>query len=354
MKAIKKQSHKAGLPPGALVHVGELKSSSSTVTVCGYSESIYQEKDTDNVNDLRKMLKEEAPVIWVHLEGLAGTDLLEEIGLFFNLHKLTLEDILNTDQRSRQETYENYTYVVLKTLFYNDKEHKIETEQISLIVGERHVISVSERESDNFVKVRQRIKSNKGILHKKGADYLAYTLLDRVVDDYFAVLEAVGERLESLEESLLASPDEKTLKAVHSLKREMLGMRQAVWPLREALTGLEQSDSVFVHADTALHLRDVYFHVVQIVDTVEIYREMLSGLIEIYLSSLNNRLNEVMKILTMFAAIFIPLTLISGIYGMNFKYMPELSWHYGYPFSIGLMATVVIAMLLFFRRKKWI
>jgi magnesium transporter len=349
-----KQSHKAGLPPGVMVHVGELKSSNSLITVCGYGEDLYWEKKTDDLKEWREILKEKAPVIWVNVDGLARIDLLQEIGGFFNLHQLTLEDILNSDQRSRQEAYDDYTYVVLKALSYDENEHRVEDEQVSIIIGKDYVISISERETDNFELLRGRIDAGKGSIRKGGPDYLAYALLDIVVDNYFAVLEKAGERLETLEELLLERPDEQTLQDVHGLKRQMLRIRQAVWPLRDALIGLEQSDSVFLHSDTALHLRDVYFHAVQIIDTIEIYREMLSGMLEIYLSSVNNKLNEVMKILTMFAAIFIPLTLISGIYGMNFIYMPELSWPYGYPFAIGLMVTVAAVMFFYFRRKKWL
>jgi magnesium transporter len=349
-----RKSHKAGLPPGTLIHVGELKSSISIVTVCGYDQDLYWEKKTDDVEECRALLEERAPVRWVNIDGLAGINLLQEIGGYFNLHQLTLEDILNTDQRPRQEPYNNYTYVVLKALNYNEEEKKVESEQVSLIIGSDYVFSISERETDIFESLRKRIAAGKGNIRKQGADYLAYSLLDIIVDNYFSVLEKVGERLEALEEMLLTSPDEKTLQAVHFYKREMLGMRQAIWPLREALIGLEQSDSVFVHTDTALHLRDVYFHAVQIIDTIEIYREMLSVMLEIYLSSVNNRLNEVMKILTIFAAIFIPLTLISGIYGMNFIYMPELNWRYGYQFALGLMVVVAAIMLHYFKRKNWL
>ncbi len=342
------------MPPGALVHVGDLKSNTSLTTICGYGEKIYWEKKTDEVGELSKLLSETAPVIWLNIDGLALIDMLQEIGTFYNLHHLTLEDILNTDQRPKQEAYEDYTYLVFRALAFNDIEHTIESEQVSLIIGESYVISVSERETDLFTTMRKRIETNNSPVRKHGADYLAYALLDIIVDQYFVVLEKAGERLESLEELLLTKPDEKTLQAIHSLKRQMINVRKAVWPLREALAGLEQSESVFAQPSVALHLRDVYSHLLQVIDTVEIYREMLSGLLEIYLSSVNNRLNEVMKILTIFAAIFIPLTLISGIYGMNFKYMPEINWVYGYPFAIGLMVTIAAIMLFYFRRKKWL
>jgi magnesium transporter len=353
MKSIK-QSQKAGLPPGTLVHIGELKSNTSLVTFCGYGENTYWEKNTDEVGECRKLLNEEAPIKWVNIDGLARIEILKEIGLFYNLHHLTLEDILNTDQRPRQEAYEDYTYITFKALAFNDDNHTVESEQVSLVIGDNYLISVSERETDLFTTMRRRIENNRGTARKHGTDYLAYSLLDIVVDQYFLVLEKAGERLDSLEESILAKPDEKTLHAIHNLKREMINMRIAVWPLREALVGLEQSDSIFAEPSVALHLRDVYSHLLQVIDTVEIYRELLSGLLEIYLSSVNNRLSEIMKILTIFAATFIPLTLISGIYGMNFIYMPELHWLYGYPFAVGLMVTVAGALLIYFKRKKWL
>ncbi|OPL11570.1 MAG: magnesium transporter [Firmicutes bacterium ML8_F2] len=347
------QSYKAGLPPGSLVHVGELKSNTSEVTVCGYGKDFYRENKTSEPEECLSLLEEEAIVVWVNLDGLADIEMLQRIGNFFNLHRLTLEDILNNEQRPRQEAYENYTYIVLKALVYNDDYNRIDTEQVSIVIGSNYVFSVCERKTELFDTLRKRLASDKSSIRKKGADYLAYAIMDMVVDGYFPVLEKVSDHLENLEELLLEKPEEKILHALHRLKREMLGMRQAVWPLREALIGLEKSDSIFIQTDNAFHLRDVYSHTVQIIETAEIYREILSGLFEIYLSSVNNRLNEVMKILTIFAAIFIPLTLISGIYGMNFAYMPELNWRYGYPFSLGLMAVVVVFMLLYFRRKRW-
>ncbi|MDW7729185.1 MAG: magnesium/cobalt transporter CorA [Bacillota bacterium] len=354
MMKIVRQSHKAGLPPGTLIHTGDLKSKTSLVTFCKYGDTIYREEKTNDLNKIHSLLIEPAPVTWINIDGLGRIDLLSEVGSYYNLHHLTLEDILDTEQRPRQEAYEDYTYIICRALVFNENTDDIESEQVSLVMGNNYVISVSERETDLFKAMRKRIELNKGSARKESPDYLAYSLLDIIVDQYYIVIEKAGERLEALEEALLAKPDESTLQAVHRLKRNMISMRQAVWPLREALVGLEQSDAVFNHPSVALHLRDVYSHVVQIIDTVDIYREMLSGLIEIYLSSVNNRLNEVMKILTIFAAIFIPLTLISGIYGMNFVYMPELNWLYGYPFALGLMAAVAVVLLLYFKRKKWL
>jgi magnesium transporter len=354
MRESVRKSDKTGLPPGALIHVGELKSNTSTVTVCGYDNDLFWVEKTDDLKICLSLFEQKAPVLWVHIDGLANIELLEGIGSHFNLHHLTLEDILNADQRPRQEPYEDYTYLVLKSVFYNEKEQAFEFTQISLVIGQNFVISISDCDTSIFEPLKKRIAAGKGNIRMHGSDYLAYSLIDIVVDSYYAVLENFGEKLDSLEESLLKSMNDKTLHSIHFYKREMFRIRQAVWPLREALNGLIQSDSVFIHAETNLHLRDVYSHAVQIIDSIEIYREMLSAMTEIYLSIVNNKLNEVMKILTIFAAIFIPLTLISGIYGMNFLYMPELSWRYGYLFALSLMAVVAAVLLCYFKRKRWL
>ena len=354
MGDIVRKSDKAGLPPGTLLHVGELKCNTTTVTVCGYDKNIYWEETADDIKSCLALFEQKAPVLWIHIDGLANIELLEGIGKHFNVHHLTLEDILNTDQRPRQEPYEDYTYIVLKSVIYIEDEQALEFNQFSLIIGQSYVISISGCDTGVLEPLKKRIAAGKGNVRTHGSDYLAYALIDIIVDSYYEVLEVFGEKLDSLEESLLKTSNDKTLQSIHFYKREMLRMRQAAWPLREALNGLIQSDSVFLHTETNLHLRDVYSHAVQIIDTIEIYREMISSIIEIYLSIINNRLNEVMKILTIFAAIFIPLTLISGIYGMNFLYMPELGWRYGYFYALSLMAVVAAILLLYFRRKKWL
>ena len=349
-----KQSQKAGLPPGALVYIGQKRSDTTRITVCGYNETTYWEEQTEDREETIALLKREDTVRWVSITGLARIEMLQVIGERFKLHPLTLEDILNTDQRPKQEVFEDYIYISLKMLVSKEADDSVEMEQVSLILGVDYVLSFSESGDEIFKPVRDRIHNNKSSIRSKGPDYLTYALLDSVVDGYYAVLEKVGENIEVLEDKLLTDPSQKTLHDVHRIKGVMLNIRHAVWPLREVLTGLEQSDSAFVNHDTALHMRDVYFHAVQIIDTIEIYREMLSGMLDIYLSSVNNKMNEVMKVLTIFAAIFIPLTLISGIYGMNFKYMPELNWPFGYPLSIALMLVVTGFMLLYFKRKGWL
>jgi magnesium transporter len=349
-----KRSEKAGLPPGVLVHIGKRKSDFTKVTVYGFSESFYLENQTEDRDNCLALLNSEAAVRWVNVDGLARVEILEMLGSYYSLHPLTLEYILNTDQRPKIETFENYTYIVLKMLSYNDAESVVETEQISLVFGSDFVLSFQEWEGDVFASVRERVSLNKGRIRKMGADYLMYSLLDAVVDAYFTVLEKVGERIENAEDILLANPSQQTLHEVYKLKREMVYLRRAVWPLREVVSKLEKADVAFITKPTEIFMRDVYDHIIQVIDTTEIYREMLSGMLDIYLSSVNNKMNEVMKVLTMIATIFIPLTLISGIYGMNFEFMPELNWHYGYPVVLAIMFGVSLSMLIYFRRKKWL
>jgi magnesium transporter len=239
-------------------------------------------------------------------------------------------------------------------LDYDREESKIKVEQVSLILGENFVISFQETEGDIFNPIRERVRNNKGRVRKMGADYLAYVLIDAVVDNYFLILEALGEQIESMEEELVANPTPETLQTIHNLKREMIFLRKSVWPLRELISGLERGESALIRESTGIYLRDVYDHTIQVIDTVETFRDMLSGMLDIYLSSVSNRMNEVMKVLTIIATIFIPLTFLAGIYGMNFEFMPELRWHWSYPLVWCVMIVIGVAMIFYFKRKKWL
>ena len=252
-----------------------------------------------------------------------------------DFHPLVLEDILNTDQRPKMEEYGDYLYIVLKMLHDKGKGNQIEAEQVSLVLGPNFVFSFQESGGDVFDQIRERLRTGKGRLRKMGADYLAYTLVDAIVDYYFVILEKLGERIELLEEELVAHPRTETLKEIHTLKREMIFLRKAVWPLREVISGLQRGESPLVQKTTGIYLRDVYDHTIQVIDTIETFRDMLSGVLDIYLSSVSNRLNPVMKVLTIIATVFMPLTFLAGVYGMNFKYMPELEWRWGYPVALG-------------------
>jgi len=271
-----------------------------------------------------------------------------------NLHHLVIEDIHNTYQRPKAEDYEDFLYIVLKMISWDENLNQAQAEQVSMILGKGYVLSFKEDPGDIFDPVRVRLREGKGRIRKSGADYLAYALLDQVVDNYFLVLENLGERIESLEEELTTNPSPATLKAIHHLKRELIFLRKSVWPLREAINSLERGDSSLFQAETLVYLRDLYDHTIQVMDTIETFRDMVSGMLDIYLSSISNRMNEIMKVLTIIATIFIPLTFIAGVYGMNFANMPELQWPWGYFAVWGVMILVAGGMIIFFKRKGWL
>lgn len=239
-------------------------------------------------------------------------------------------------------------------LFYNENNNEVDVEQISLILGENFVISFQERPGDVFDPIRDRIRNAKGRIRKMGVDYLVYALIDAVVDNYFSIMEKFTEKIESLEEELINDPTPNTSRTIHNLKREMIFLRKSVWPLREVVNVLERGDLRFIKKSTRVFLRDLYDHTIQVIDTIETLRDMVSGMLDIYLSSISNRMNEVMKVLTIIATIFIPLTFIAGIYGMNFRYMPELQWQWGYFTVWIIMGAVAISMLFYFKRKRWL
>jgi magnesium transporter len=261
---------------------------------------------------------------------------------------------MHSDQRPKLEDFDSYMFLICKMITYGDENSEIETEQFSLVVGSNYIISFQEREGDVFNFLRQRIRMGKGRIKKMGPDYLVYALIDAVVDHYFVVLEKLGEKIEILEDEVAENPDRETVQLIHHLKRELIFLRKSVWPLREAVGRLEKSDSGLIQEKTRIFLRDVYDHTIQVIDTVETYRDMASGMLDIYLSSMSNRMNEVMKVLTIIATIFIPLSFIAGIYGMNFKYMPELEWHWAYPILWFIMILIAATMLILFRKKKWL
>ncbi len=353
LKYIKNRSKKSGLPPGTLIHIGEKKSDEVKIRIMDYNEESFQEKEVKTIEECF-IFKDKPTITWIDIEGLHKIENLEMLGKCFGFHSLMLEDILNTDQRPKIEDFGDYIYVVLK-MFFDDKNNEIISEQISLIIGKNYVISFQEgMEGDVFNPIRERIRNGKGRIRKMGSDYLAYSLLDAIVDNYFIILEKLGEKIELIEEELITNPIQKTLQIINSLKREMIFLRKSVWPLREVINGLERGESALIKESTQIYLRDVYDHTIQVIDTIETFRDILAGMLDIYLSSISNRMNEIMKVLTIIATIFIPLTFIVGIYGMNFKYMPELEWQWGYPSILSFMAVVAVFMLFYFKRKKWL
>jgi magnesium transporter len=353
-KLIKKRSRKAGLPPGTLVHIGEKRAEETKITLIDYDEANFQEREIKTVEDCFSF-REKPTVTWINVEGVHQVEVVEKLGHCFGLHPLVLEDILNTDQRPKMEIYGDYVYIVLKMLYGSDPNRLVEAEQVSLILGSNFVISFQEgKGGDVFNPLRERIRSAKGLIRKMGSDYLAYSLIDTIVDHYFLVLERLGERIDLLEEELVVDPTTATIHGIQKFKNEMIFVRRVVWPLREVVSGLGRRESPLIKETTEIYLRDVHDHTVQVMDTIEVYRETLSGMLDIYLSSVSNRLNSVMKVLTIIATIFMPLTFIAGIYGMNFKYMPELEWRWGYAVVWLIIVIIGISMLIYFKRKKWL
>ena len=348
-----RMSKKAGLPPGTLVHVGLKTDEVVSITVMDYSEGEFQEKRVEKVEECFPF-KDKPTVTWINVDGVHQVDIIEKIGKEYDIHPLVLEDILHTDQRPKLEEFENFIFVVLKMLNWDDENEAVQAEQISLLVGPNFVISFQERPGDVFDSIRDRLRQAKGRIRKMGADYLAYSLVDAIVDNYFAVLEKLGDRIELVQEALVSDPTRETLHAIQQLKRELLFLRKSVWPLREVASGFERSESPIVCDATRIYLRDVYDHTIQVIDALETCRDMVSGMLDIYLSSISKKMNEVMKTLTIIATIFIPLTFVAGLYGMNFEFMPELHWRLAYPLVLLVMVVIGIIMLFYFRRKRWL
>ena len=351
MKLVQKRSKKTGLSPGTPIHIGEKRTDAVRITLFDYAGARCDEHVVVDVNELRPPADE--TVAWVNIGGVHKVEVLETFGKHFGLHPLLLEDIANTDQRPKLDDYETYMFLVMKMLTTTD-HGGILVEQVSFVLGRNYVLSFQENGTDVFGAVRDRLKGGKGRLRHNGSDYLLYALIDAVVDQYFAVLEMLGERIESLQERVMADPNPDTLHDIHALKRQLLFLRRAVWPLREAINNLSRSECPFLHEPTKVFFRDVYDHVIQIVDTIETLREMVSASLDIYLSSVSYRLNAVMRVLTVITTIFMPLSFIAGIYGMNFEHMPELKWPWGYPMALGIMGLVASVMLIGFRLKKWL
>ena len=349
----RKASNKVGLPPGSLVHVGEKKAEEVKITMMDYDQTSFMEKEVENVEECFPF-KETPTITWINIDGLHHVEIIEKLGKHFNIHPLIQEDILHTGQRPKMEDFDEYILIILKMLYYDNEEDTVRSEQISIILTSNIVISFQEVPGDVFNSLRERIRNGKGRVRRMGADYLAYALIDSIVDHYFILLEKFGDRIETLEEELAQEPQPETLQAIHNLKQEIIFLRKSVWPLREVISGLERTESSLIHDNISMYLRDVYDHTIQVIDSVETYQDILSGMLDLYLSSVSNRMNEVMKVLTIFASIFIPLTFMAGVYGMNFKFMPELEWRWGYPALWIVMASVATFLIIKFKRKKWL
>jgi magnesium transporter len=342
-----------GASPGTVEYLGERRVERVRITALRFDGERCEERELASIDEA--LAFRDAPgVTWINVDGLHEPAVLERLGALFGLHPLTLEDIVSIHQRPKLDDYQEYLYIVLRALAYDAASGHVQSEQVSLVLGRRFVLSFQETDTAVFRPVRERLSKGTGRLRSSGADYLAYALLDSVVDAYFEILESISQRIETLEDQLVASPSSNLLQSVHALKREMILLRKAVWPLREVVGGLERGESPLIQAGTRLFLRDIYDHTVQVIDAVESFRDMLSGLQDLYLSSLSHRMNEVMKILTIIATIFVPLTFLAGVYGMNFTHFPELKWKWGYLGFWLVSVAVGGSMLAYFRRKKWL
>ncbi len=337
------------------------------ITIIDYDEQHYHEAEAKEVEECFRF-KDMSSVTWINIDGLHQMDVLEKLGSCYGIHPLVLEDIL-TDQRPKIEDYDDYIFIVLKMLYYDEEgdrkaddeddedglgDTNLDVDQVSMILGPNFIISFKEKEVDVFNPLRDRLRTAKGKIRKQGADYLAYSMIDAIVDHYFLIMETLGERFEDLEDAVVSDPEPGILPIIYNLKRDMLFLRKSVWPLREAISKMQRSDSHLVSEAIKIYLRDVYDHTIQVIENVETFRDMSASLLETYLSSLSNKLNEVIKLLTIISTIFIPLTFLAGLYGMNFRFMPELDSPFGYPAVLILMLMVVVVMMVYFRKKEWI
>lgn len=352
-RANKKLAETGHLPPGTLVHVGERTVDKVRISFMQYDAQTVNEEPGLTADQILKLPKCKSN-LWIHVEGLHDLALVEAIGKRFDLHPLVLEDLINTAQRPKAEDSGDYLFFVIKLLHYMDETCEMDSEQMGFVLGSNFLLTFREAAGSEFDDLRERIRAGKGRARTSGVDYLAYCLVDTVVDDYFVSLEKLAERIELLEEELVSNPTTDTLELIHRLKTDMIFLRRSVWPLREIVNRLIVSDGGLVKPPTVPYWRDVYDHTIHAIETMETYREILSGMLDIYLSSMSNRLNETMKVLTLIATVFIPLTFMTGWYGMNFKNMPELQWEWGYPVFVGVVATVVALILGIFRRNRWI
>lgn len=353
LKALRKHSRKTGLPPGTLVFTGEQKVEKPELALFIYNEEVC-EQVTDAKLEQCLVQPIEHKNIWINVAGLHNVELVEKLNTYFHIHPLVIEDILNTEQRAKVEEFDNYLFITLKALSWNEKAQNFTSEQISIVFGKNFLLSFQEQNTPLFAKIQERLCRAQSRLRERSTDYLAYALLDVVVDHYFIILEKLGEIIDDVEGLIITRPMPNDAHTLYHLKQQMYEFRKAVWPLREVVNHLLRSDDKIIEHNTTIYLRDVYDHTIQAIDTIENFRDMLAGMLDIYLSTITNRMNEVMKVLTIISTIFIPITFIASIYGMNFSHMPELQSRWGYPITLGVMVVMALIMVLYFKRKKWL
>lgn len=346
-----RHSAKAGLPPGSLVHIGAERTDKITIELLDYTPTDASRLNIESVEELKRCLNTDS-VSWVNVNGVHDPKLVASIGKIYGIHELVLEDVLNTEHQPKVEPFDTYVFFTMKMMSYNDNG-ALEKEQLSIIFSNAFVLCFQEKKGDVFDPLRERILKSSGIIRKKGNDYLVYRLIDTVVDNYFFIVEQIEEKLEDLEEGILLNIDIDHTLEIQRLKREILLLKRSLLPLRDAVSSLEKGFSEIIEPENDKYFHDVYDHLIQIQESLESNREVLSSLMDLQLANMSNRMNEVMRVLTVIATIFIPLTFVAGIYGMNFQYMPELQWKYGYAGVWGFMFLIFAGMLYFFKRKKW-
>jgi magnesium transporter len=351
-KRISKYKKKLGLSPGSVIYTGNKESQELFIESFDYDNDKFEEKVHSNIEDVFDF-KNTNTKTWININGLNHIKAIQEIGNHFDLHALTLEDIVNTNHRPKIDDYTSYIFIVLKMLYYDENE-EIVNEQVSFILSENYVLSFQEAEGDVFDPLRERIRNPKGRIRTLGTDYLLYALIDAIADHYFVVIETLSHKIEDLEDDLFKGfSQEEISNQIQNLKREILKIRRAIFPLREIINRIEKNDSIFIRSSTMPYFRDIYDHIIQVSDNIEIYREMIWGLMDMYMTSISNKMNQIMKVLTIISTIFIPLTFLAGIYGMNFDNIPELHYKNAYFILWGIMISLFLIMLYFFKRKKW-
>ena len=349
----KKRKKEVGLPPGTLIYTGDKIKEKTKIKVTDYNEEFYEFQEFKEIQkDLTTF--EKGLTRWIDILGLAEVKVIEEIGRQFNLHPLVLEDILSPNQLPKFEDYGNYIFIIIRKVIWIEEEQEFDFEQISLVLGENYVISFQEQETNLFNPIYERIQVPKGRVRSMNADYLYYVLIDIIVDNYFIILEKVGEDIENTEDILIKNPEPETLKLIYRLKRSSIELRKSIWPIREVINKLQREQSNLIGKDLQIYLRDIYDHIFRISDLLENYREIIFGMLDMYLSSVSNKMNDIMKVLTIISTIFIPISFLAGFYGMNFRYMPELVQPLAYPLLIFIMIIIAVIMLYYFKRKRWL
>ncbi len=348
-----RRKSKIGMSPGSLIYTGERTTEPVKISVMDYTPDRVDEFSDASLDHIRACLAHDS-ITWINVSGIHDMEIVEKIGKIFDLHPLVLEDLVNPRHRAKMDAYDNYLFLVLKMVFQEPDQKALQYEHVCLVVGPDFLISFQEREGDVFGPVRDRLRMAKGRIRKSGADYLGYALMDMIVDQYYGILEQMGEEIDIIQEEALENPSAETFSAIHSTRHQLVLLRKTIWPMRELVAGLLRGESALIREGVMVYLRDVYDHVIQVIDTVETFRDLLAGTLDTYMSSVSNKMNEVMKVLTIMATMFIPLTFLAGIYGMNFTYMPELDWRYAYPVFWGVVLVVFLAMFGWFKKKKWL